>query len=333
MLLLLVPLLLGSAASSIPGEPFPVTTTTVKTDDSQFHVQGRQQLPRNAKVALLRRAKIEGSSAAGPDGEVEDAVIEVSGTLELKAVTGGQVELRNVWIELTPECKSLYMTDVRFIGGGGVRASKEGASTADIYIEKVEFVEGAAFSLECSDGKVTVSSVHSTSPVSLVGAARSERAGSNANIRVIGCAGGRRGQWRGMMGGLTLSGAKAALVQFSHLAGGTSTFKDNGKLSFEGNNVRSKVTEFAYSETGKFKRATVSGCDFRSTEVHFLAPLNGGKTERVALKDCWFSSGTEPEKILADQVRDASNNDESSALVSLKKIKEAPVGLGGKAGD
>ncbi|QDV09231.1 hypothetical protein Poly30_47880 [Planctomycetes bacterium Poly30] len=332
MLLALFPLLAGPVASSAPGEPFPLVTTTVKTDDGQFFVQGRQELPRNAKVALLRRAKVEGSAVAGPDGAQEDATIEVSGTLEIKAVTGGKVELRNVWIELTPDCRSLYLSDVRFIGGGGIRPAKGGGSNAEVYMEKVEFLEGASLSLECTDGTVTVSSVHSKAPVSLLGVPRSERADSNASLRVIGCKGGQPGAWRGMMGGLTLSGAKSALVQFSYLEGGLSRFADNGKLSFEGNNVRSGSVEFAYSTTGQFKKATVSGCDFGAKEIAFLAPLDGGKTERVTIKDCWFSSGTEPEAILAGQVYDSTRNAESSAQVSLKKVKDAPVGLGGKAG-
>ncbi|MEM8711073.1 MAG: hypothetical protein AAGG01_08980 [Planctomycetota bacterium] len=332
MLQLVLCALMGASASAVPGEPFPSKTTTVKTDDSQFNVAGRHVLPRNAKVALLRRAKVLGTSAAGEDGKTEDAVLEVSGTLELKAVTGGKVELRNVWIELTPECKSLYLADVRFIGGGGIRASSKGPSTADVFMEKVEFVEGASFSMSCAAGTITVTSTHSKGPVKLLGASRSERAESKAKIRVTGCKGGKPGSWRGMMGGLEVSGAKFALVQFCHLEGGTSRFADNGKLSFEGNNVRSQFTEFAYSRSGQFKRATISGCDFRSKEVAFLAPPNDGKTEKLSVKDCYFTAGTDGEAILKEQIRDARRSDETSAEVSLKKIKERPIGLGGSAG-
>lgn len=316
----------------IPGEPFPTETTTVKVDGSHFFVRGRQVIPRNAKVALLRRAHVEGTGPKDDDGVMEPAVIEVSGTLEIKAVTGGRVELRNTWLELTPECRSLYLSDVRFIGGGGIRPSSKGPSTADIYIEQVQFVEGASLNLACSAGTITVSNVHCKEPVSLIGAARSEKAESKAKIRVIGCKGGSPGGWRGMMGGLTLSGAKSALVQFSHLEGGTSRFEDNGKLSFEGNNVRSQVIEFAYSKPGQFKKAKISGCDFRSKSVAFQAPLNGGKTERISIKDCWFSAGDDPAKIMADQVEDAARDENTSVEVSLKSLKERPIGLGGPAG-
>lgn len=311
--------------------PFPDSTITVKTDDSQFFVRGRCVLPRNAKVALLRRARVEGNPGKGEDGAVEEAVIEVSGTLELKAVTGGNVILRNVWLELTPECKSIYLADVNFVGGGGIRASEKGASTADVYIENVEFTGGATLSMACSAGTITVSSVHADAPAALIGAPRSERVDSKANIRVLNCQGGRRGEWKGMAGGLTMTGVKSAVVQFSYLGGKASRFADNGKLSFQGNNVQSKLIEFEYSRPGQFKKAAVSGCDFRSDEVRFLAPINGTKTERVAVKDCWFTSGTDAEAILTKQVLDTTRNEKSSAAVSLKKIKEAPVGLGGNA--
>ena len=62
-----------------------------------------------------------------------------------------------------------------------------------------------------------------------------------------------------------------------------------------------------------------------------MAPINGTKTERVAVKDCWFTSGIDAEAILTKQVLDTTRNEKSSAAVSLKKIKEAPVGLGGNA--
>lgn len=258
--------------------PFPDSTITVKTDDSQFFVRGRCVLPRNAKVALLRRARVEGNPGKGEDGAVEEAVIEVSGTLELKAVTGG-----------------------------------------------------ATLSMACSAGTITVSSVHADAPAVLIGPPRSERADSKANIRLLNCQGGRRGEWKGMAGGLTMTGVKSAVVQFSYLGGKASRFADNGKLSFQGNNVQSKLIEFEYSRPGQFKKAAVSGCDFRSDEVRFLAPINGTKTERVAVKDCWFTSGTDAEAILTKQVLDTTRNEKSSAAVSLKKIKEAPVGLGGNA--
>ena len=336
MLSLLLTTILAAAAlpgaGTIPGEPFPVTTTTVKVDGTHFFVRGRQVIPRNAKVALLRRAHVDGTGQKNDDGTEEAAVIEVSGTLEIKAVTGGRVELRNTWLELTPECRSLYLSNVRFVGGGGIRPSGEGPSTSDVYIEQVEFIEGAALHLECCAGTVTISSVHCKEPTILNGASRSEKAESKAKIRVIGCKGGRSGGWRGMMGGLTLSGAKSALVQFSHLEGGTSRFADNGKLSFEGNNVRSQVIEFAYSARGQFKKAKISGCDFRSKSVAFQAPLNGKKTERLSIKDCWFSVGDDPAKILAEQVQDSTRDENSSAEVSIKSPKEQPIGLGGPAG-
>ncbi len=324
MLLALLPLLLAPAQEG--PQPFPDSTTTVKVDDSQFYVRGRQVLPRNAKVALLRKAKVDGNPGKGKDGATEDAVIEVSGVLEMKAVTGGNVVLRNVWLELTPECKSIYLSDVKFVGGGGIRASEKGPSTADIYIENVEFTGGATLALACSAGTVTISSVNANKPVALIGAARSERADSKANIRVLNC----KGSKRGMGGGLTITGAKSALVQFTHLGGDLSRFADNGKLSFEGNNVLSDTIEFEYTKPGQFKKAKVSGCDFRSKAVKFLAPLNGAKTERVSVKDCWFTSGTDAEEILARQVEDVTRNKESSAAVSLKKIKASPIGFGGK---
>jgi len=307
-------------------QPFPTSTTTLKTDGALYYVRGRQEIPRNANIVSLRKMKVHAL-----DGE---AVLEVSGTLELKAVTGGEVLLEDVWLELTPECRSIYLSHVTFTGKGGIRPSPKGPTEAKVFAEATQFKGGAELSMDCTAGTVSLNGVHSEKPVVLRGIARSDEAGSLLELQILSCQSKEReGGDKGFPEGLIVEGAKEVLCRNNYLGGKLSRFLNNGEVDFDGNNARSEDLEFIMEEPKDFKRVKVHNCDFRSPRIKFYAPGSGGKAQRVTIDHSWFASGVEPEVIKPAQIIDNDVDPENGVLITFKKIVPLAMGLGGKAGD
>lgn len=306
-------------------QPFPTSTTTLKTEGALYFVRGRQEIPRNANISSLRKMKVHGLD--------EESVLEVSGTLELKAVTGGEVLLEDVWLELTPECRSVYLSHVTFTGKGGIRPSPKGPTEAKVFAESTEFKGGAELSMDCTAGSVSLNGVHAEKTVVLRGIARSDEAGSLLEIQLIGCKGRERGGgMKGFPEGLIVEGAKEVLCRNNYLAGDVSRFLNNGEVDFDGNTASSDDLEFIMEDPKDFKRVKVHNCDFYSPSIKFYAPGTGKKAQRLVLDHSWFESGLDPKAIKAAQIIDNDKDPENGVLVTFKKIVEIAMGLGGKPG-
>lgn len=317
-LLLAVPAAPAAPAALPLQQPFPLRNTTVREDGVRFVVEGRQTIPRGQKVVSLRQCRIVG---AGPG-----AVLEVRGALELKAVTGGDVVLENVWIEAGPECKSLYLSSCRFEGGSGLRSSPEGAHAADVFLEQPTFERGAKVDVTMSGGKLIASNLSSRAPVVIRGVPVSERSANKLKLHLIGCT----GRDRGLFGGLVVEGVRDATVSGSALLGGEVRFTDCAKLAFAANNVRSKQVVFEQTEAGRFGKTDISSCDFHGNVVRLLAPPRANKTEKLVLDHCYFRGMEDPETICAELVEDATRNPETGVVAGFKKVVTDPMGLGGK---
>jgi len=314
MLLALLSLsLAGSPAAPRAQEPFPTeSTVTLREDGKLWHVRGRRTIANPVKVSSLRSAKIQGL-----DGE---AVLEVSGILELKAVTGGFVTLENVWIELAPDCKELYLSRCWF-HGGGVRASERGPTQAKIFVENSIFRDGAGFSPSMSGGSIDVQRTNSSEPFELQGIAQSEKVANKTSASFMGCK---------LAKGLQVVGVLELLVRNCDLAGDAVTLLDCPRLHFDGNNVRTERMMLAHSEPGRFARTQVGNCDFRCDVLELRAPPRGDKSEPVLFDHCWFRGRIEPlvirRELILDQLRDPT----SAAVASFRKTSAGALGLGGR---
>ncbi len=303
-------------------EPFPTEkTVTLRAESADYYVEGRQLIPGHVKISSLRRAKLSGRG--------EGAVLQVDGTLELKAVTGGEVLVENLWIEVLPRCKSLYLSHVKFGKKSGIRSPEGAPNKAVIYMEYCEFDPGT-FSIDMTAGTLDFQTVHSRAPVVINGSAPSAKSSNNTKILIMGCMGQRGGNRpRALSGGLLVTGIKDALIRNNDIGGERTLFQDCSKIMFDGNNARSGMTEFRQSEYGDFGGLDFKKTDVCSDELVFFAPAKGKKQERVKLENCWFGGSEDPETIRSTVVRDCLRDPECGVMVTFRKTSAEPLGFGG----
>jgi len=320
---LIVPLLVCTQGSQ---KPFPLKTTTLKRDGAVYTVEGRVRIPRSQTIVSLRHMKLKG---IGPD-----AVLEVAGKLEMKAVTGGAVTIENVTIELLPDCKELALTSATFTGTSGLRSSEEGPNSAKVYLSSTKFRGKAACDLKMSGGRVDLHQSHSDSPVRIMGVHPSEKNRAKLTVRLLSNNGTENGRPTGLMGGLFLTGAWDASITSCDMAGAHSVIANNRGLLFAANNMRSKLAEFRQDAPKAFARTKIQNSDFRGPDTLFFAPVNPAKPDkltRIILDGCYFQRRTDSDIIRDLLIRDSGREPKSGMLVTFKKISERPRNLGGKA--
>lgn len=291
-------------------EPFPTKSAEYKTDGIELRVEGRTRIPRNADVISLRQGRITG---------VSDAVIEVAGYLELKCVTGGNMVLSNVWIELLPECKEIYLSGVVFEGNGGIRPSEEGACRARVYMERTTFKPGTGFELASTSGKLTLSGVTSRVPFVVRGEAKDEKGANQTELQVLSMK---------AYGGVVVENVRKTLVTMSMIGGEESSFTDCESLELLTNHTRSERLKLSQTEPGKFGRTKIKNTDFLSKEIVFAAPpKKPGKAERVKFEVCYFQDADTPEAVRNRIVLDFGRDEGVAVLATFKKLQERPLGL------
>jgi hypothetical protein len=305
-----------------PQEPFPTDkTTTLRAEGVNYFVEGQQRIENHVKISSLRRTKLTGRG--------KGAVLQVDGTLELKAVTGGEVQVQDLFIEVLPGCKSLYLSGVKFGKNSGVRSLAEAPNKAVIYMEHCQFDPGT-FEIDMTAGTLDFQTVHSRNEVVIKGSSPTPKSSNNTKVLIMGCMGNRDGNRpRALSGGLTVTGIKDCLIRNNDLGGERTLFQDCAKIMFDGNNARSQTTEFRQTKYGKFKGLTFKKTDVRSEELILFAPAKGKKQERVMLENCWFGGAEDPETIRSTVVVDSLRDPGCGTLAMFKKTSTKPLGFGG----
>lgn len=311
--LVAVLLALGLAAPAVARsgeEPFPTRTVTLKEDDLVLRVDGRVEVPRNAKVVSLRKAQILGSSGG---------VLEVSGTLQLKCVTGGKVVLKDVWIELTPECKELYLSGCVFEGNGGIRTGEAGPTEARVYVEGSTFEPGTSLAIDTAKGKLTFSGVKARGPFRVRGVAKDEKGANRSELQLLNLR---------AYEGLHVEGVRQAFVTMSLLDGPEAAFADCAKLDLVSNLVRAEVVKLSQATAGSFGKTTIKATDFHTGKVVFAAPAKKpGDAERVAFESCWFLDANDPDEVRRRIVLDVARDPAIAVQATFKKLREEPLEL------
>lgn len=318
-------LLAGLASPAAAQTPFPVDRDArLEELGDVLTVTGRTRIPRHVSLEGMRAITILGKG----DGGKNDATLEVSGNLELRAATGGQIEFRDVWLEITPECKEIHLALCVFRGRCGIRPSPDGPSEAKIFFEKVDFERGSSLTIEASDGSILMDGCTVEGPLVLRGIARSESVKSGFTVSVYGSSGREQNRRRGLLGGVTIEGIKDGTIRTCDMAGRLSAFVDVRKLTFDGNNVRSKRVEFRNTTSGGFGGLKITKTDFSPEKLVLLSPRQAGKTERLTFDDCYFGGLGDLATIRREMLEDAENS-ESAALAVLAGIRPEPHGLAG----
>lgn len=322
--LLFVPCVLVCAARASRASaqtPFPADKSQrLEELGEAFTVTGRMRIPRHVSIEAMRALTIRGSG----DG----ATLEISGNVKMRAATGGQIEFRDVWVELTPECKEISLANCIFKGRGGIRPSADGPSDAKVSFERVEVERSASLTIEASAGNVLMDGCFLDGPLVLRGVPRSETVKSGLTIAVYGSSGKDEGRVRGLLGGITVEGIKDGTIRTCDMAGPQALFVDNRKLTFDGNNVRAKRVEFRNTAGGGFGGLKITKSDFRPDKLVLSSPRQEDKTERLTFDGCYFGGLEDLDTIRKEMLEDAENT-ESGALAVLRDVRPQPHGLAG----
>lgn len=300
-------------------KPFPLKSVTLKTDGELFYVEGRMVLPKNQKVVSLRATKVTGRG--------ENATLVVAGELQMRAVTGGNVVLENVTIELAHDLDALSLMQTEMRGQGGIVSEEKDAHEGSIYVSGSKFVGETRVALRMTGGTAAFSGCQFAKELSIQGVPRSEKAASQLEFGLQGC----KGKDAGLLGGLRVAGIRQANVAWNDVAGDECVFFDVDKLKLLGNNLRSTRVEFAESRAGRFGGVEIEANDFRTKRIVLTAPEKPGAPERVPFTGCWFGGSTDAKALRAELFEDAGKDPKIGAAADLLKISATPLGQGGDA--
>ncbi len=316
LVVLALAVLTPSAAAQVP---FPVDKNArLEELGTDFSVKGRMRIPRRVTTEAMRALVIRGE---GPD-----ATLEISGKVTMRAATGGQIEFRDVWVELTPECKELSLSNCIFKGRGGIRPSPDGPSEAKIQFERVEFERNAALTLEASGGSLLMDGCFLDGPLVLRGMPRSATTKSAFTFAVYGSSGKVEGRVRGLLGGVTIEGVKDGTMRACDMAGAQALFLDNRKLFLDGNNARAKRVEFR-STAGGFDGLKISKTDFRAEKLVLASPPQP-EPERLTFDSCYLRGLEDLDTLRKEMLEDAGNS-ESGVIAVLRDVRPQPHGFAG----
>jgi hypothetical protein len=294
-------------------ERFPTEKSVeLKDEGRSWFVDGHSKLPSGISVANHRSTIIEGIGA--------ENVIELSGSLALKASLGGKVVLKNIWIEVEPDAQELYLSQVDF-QGGGIRTTPNGTTAPKVFAEFTTFDASASVSLRMCAGEVDLQQCKFGGTVTLVGIPQSEKAANKTDIGLLDC--------NGLPGGLVCQGIATVQVRGCNLGGAITRITNWTALDFDGNNAHSTVFEFELPSYGKFKTAKIHNSDFRTTQIAFKCPADDGKAEKWTLEHCYFGGLVDPKTIASTLIADHATDAKIGVEVQLKRIAPNALGLGG----
>ncbi len=307
----------GPGGASTGESPFPITTTTLKSDGERYFVEGRAVLPHDAKVVSLHATTLSGRG--------EDATLVVSGDLEMRAVTDGRVIIEDLCIELAPDFEALTLIDCELRGTSSIRSAADGAHEGKVYLGKVRFGGKTELSLRMTGGAATIQGCHFDRPFRIQGVPRPGTQESQVEVKVLGC----NGDEVGIFGGFSIEGAKECHVAFSDLGGAELLLANCATLELVGNNVRAKRFELRQSRPETFGGTTIQGCDFRAPRIVLSSPRKGDAPEKLVFSECWFGGGTDEDAVRAERVEDGADDPLVGVEAELKQIRADPAGLGG----
>jgi hypothetical protein len=307
-------LLLAFVFTQSQRQPLPLgRSIELKEDGRVWSVDGRAKLAHDTSISVLKACLIEGTGT--------ENVIELSGSLTLRPNLGGKVVLDNVWIELQPDARELYLYDVQF-RGGGLRCAAPGAREPRVFAITTSFDSKAGFSMELFGGDIDLQQCSFSQPVTFKGLQPAEKIPNKVDLTLLGA--------RGMPMGLTIDNIKIVTVRHCDIAGELVTLSNWTKLDFDGNNVRVPRIEFSLPVYGKFSSSSdIHNCDFHCDEITFKVPPDGDKAEKFSIDHCWFRGMTDSKEIVAKMIAEHTRFPRVGVEVDCKRITKGRMGLGG----
>jgi hypothetical protein len=298
-------------------QPLPVDRSVVlKIEGAEYTVEGRVVIDRRFNLASQRAITIRGIGA--------DPTLVVAGSFEAKAVLGGANRFENLTIELAPECRKLYLANVDWISGGGIRTAEGAPSSAIVFGEHLKM--SSRIEVEMLAGSIDLQASRFSAPVVVRGLTQSERKPNATSVKLL-------TNKDGFLAGLEISGVADALVRHNLLAGPKVLLERVASFDLDGNLVRCDLLALRAERYTGFQKSKVRNCDFYGARVQIFAPAEGDKRLRLTMQHCWFRGLTDPEAILEQLVSDGTRNPECGVLASFTRISAQPLGLGGRPAD
>lgn len=316
-------MILWTARAAATQQPFPTEkTTTLREEGTSYFVEGRTKIASSVDISSLRATHIVGRG--------EEAVLEVSGSLELKAVTGGEVILENVWIELAADAKSLYFSRCTF-RSGGIRTGEDAPTSAKVFGENNWFENQARFEVAVTGADIAVHGGGSRRPFVVRGVPVSDKAANKSRLFMLSWNGQENGRQKGLNGGLEVDGVADVLIRNCIVRGAQTRLANCPKLEFDGNLVLSSKAEFLQTAYGRFGSTRIANTDFKlDDKLRLVSPAQDKKAERLLLDHCWFGGPTEPAEITGPIVVDQTVDPSTGVLATYKKTSPTPNGLAGQ---
>ena len=321
---------LGSGPAVAGGErepqPFPVAKTTILRDeDAVFYVEGRQRIPKNVEITVLRGVRIIGRGEA--------PTIEVEGRLKIHGVSGTEVQIEGVTIEPQSEFQEIKVSELKFTGGATIRTPQGKSCNGYFMLELFSIEAEPGLDLTLTGGSLEMSSVSSRVPVHVKALdTPGNSKGNSVKVEIRGC-GQSDIDVYGLRGGLVVESVDEVIVRLSRLGGGLVAIRDWRKsLIFDGNKVDAARLEFTQPVAGRFRTAQFFKCDVYSDKVLFAAPpANARQTEEVQFERFYFerTGGTDRASVMKVVEDGTEKPAENGVRAKIVKLNERPLELAG----
>lgn len=311
-------LLLAGAARGGDELPLPTRKSTIlRVQGTTYFVEGRRRIPWGVEISIQKETRIVGRGAG--------AVLEVAGELEVHGVRGGEVILKDLWVEPAPKFGKIQLDTVKFRSRGGVRTPEGQTVDGDLVIENTDFVEDTSVDVSFSGGLIRFLSAGFKKPVHLHGRPAAGKTKGTVKLSAIGCFAPSIyfGRLHGFEAGLVVSGIRKATIRNCRVGGAKSEFVDCSALTFDGNRVDSALLAFRNTKPGLFRGTKLQKCDVYAKEVVFFGPRDK-KREVVLLDKCWFRGHTRVKDIQADVIKDAGDDERCGVTTHFVKLKQRP---------
>jgi hypothetical protein len=298
--------------------PFPTKTSILREGGVVYFVEGRQRIPKGARVSCQKNVKIVGRG---------EAVLEIEGDLKVHGVQDREVIFENVWIEPQARFGAIQLDMTIFRDGGGIRTPAQQSVDGNVVIENSTFEGSSGVDVKMAGGEfgIRASSFHSL--VSIKAVTEEGKRRSSLKFDAIGNYNPLGGRGGGFLGGLVVEGAHKPTVRNTHVAGAKCSFVDCTGVTFDGNKVKSNLLSLQATVPGCFRGTKIQKCDIYSARVSFRAPADAGET--VILDKCWFKGLTKKNDILEQVIQDSADDPQNGVTAKFRKINARPLELAG----
>ncbi|MCK6459219.1 MAG: hypothetical protein L6Q95_04910 [Planctomycetes bacterium] len=304
-------LALGSAAASADeSKPLPLAKSVILPSGGTYHVEGRQEIVQGQELSIQKGTLLQGQG--------ENAVLVVSGALQVRGIFGSPVKIENLTIELSEKCERLHLESVE-MRTCTIRTPEGKACEARVHLEEA-ILDGVPLDLRLRKGEVTILNSRTKGPVKIVAVPEEGKAQAPVEAFVNACNVDRDFHAEGLL---------SMVMRACLISGNAIAFKDCETLTFDANIAKGPSILFEQSKAGGFKKTIVQKTDFHGCKLVLKAPRDGAKKDNIPVDKCWFQGRTKKDEILGRDIQDGHTDEKTGAYVVFRKINERELMLGG----